>query len=191
MFWKYLAFIAFACFANLISLNSSQSHELKNAENYSKLEKLKFALNEQSNTEPFELFVTLGSNCLSKFRVQHFLNMKTKNNIKDLNINHMFDWMFILNYSAFGEALLNDFEDVFGLQYLDVINDCGGRFLENKKYNFLFKHAFDGFNQVNHFENRNRLTKELFKKYFHEDQFHSRNQVEISAIVNSHLLRYP
>lgn len=132
MSWKYLAFIAYACLGNLIFLNSSQSHDLVDVKNYSKLEKLKFALSEQSNNEPFELFVTLGCNCLNKFRVQHFLNMKTNNNIKNLNINHLFDWMFIRNYTALGEASFNDFEDVFGL-HLNVVNDCGGSVLLNKK----------------------------------------------------------
>ena len=121
-------------------------------------ENLKIALIPLKN-EPFELVVTLGNCCLTKFRVMsyHKLNPKFK------TVNHLFDWMNPLNYTAMGKSVENDLNDAFGLDHLIIRNSHHSdniKVVANSKYEFEFRHVFDGLFSLN------QLTEEMFHKYF-------------------------
>lgn len=147
---------------------NTNEHQLKN---------LEIAISPYLNKK-FELVVTLGSLCLTKYRISSFPHIKRNFEVS----NHLFDWMIILNYTAFGMAVENEFNDVFGIDYLNVTNES---WLKNEKYNFLFNHVF-GFEEVSH-KGKNRLTHELFHKYYYlvEAKMNALVNNSKNAIMNS------
>ena len=130
------------------------------------LPQLESAIEVFKNGEPFEQIVTLGANCLAKFRALEY----KKSNGRIETWSHLFDWMVVMNYTALGKAVENDFNDVFGLQYLKVASaswDSSIPVLYNEKYQFQFNHAFDGLNEISYSQLSNKLTTASFHKYFH------------------------
>lgn len=111
----------------------------------------------------FNQIVTIGSVCLTKFRTKSFLN-KYDSQKKIYNVNHLFDWMYLLNYRFFGDALLNDFNDSFGLNHVKVKHNVFGigAVLTNDKYRFVFNHVFDANDHVSHNRGPKCLTQQSF-----------------------------
>lgn len=145
-------------FADFSLVNNTKSDNIQE-----KLFELKFALHNYLS-EPFNYIVTMGMDCLTKIKVLAFV----KNRLNLEICNHLFDWMVPLNYTAFGKAIENNFDDVFGLDYLNVTFYQGFNVLKNEKYEFCFNHAFEGFNEVSHNPKAsNILTNESFHKYFY------------------------
>lgn len=110
-------------------------------------------------SEPFTKIMTLGQDCLTKFRVRSFL----KNcNSSMKNENYLFDWMQVYNYSLLGEAIRNNLTEVFTRSSLSV-KPSG---IYNEKFGFNFIHAFQhisGFNFT--IENFNRHFDSISNKY--------------------------
>lgn len=113
----------------------------------------------------FEEVTTVGSNCYTKIRVKYYLD-KFKKNIS--NPNHLFDWMMPINYTLFGDAILNNFNDSFGVDCIQVLNNRSGvgAVLYNEKYKFAFTHSFDGIKEVSNQIGPKCLTQETFIKYY-------------------------
>jgi hypothetical protein len=101
------------------------------------IQKIAAALKPMLSDDPFTEIVTVGSNCLPKFRTQSFLKSQTSSNLH--NGNYLFDWMGILNYSRLAEAVKNNLTGVFDQKSLEA--RPGG--LYNQKYDLLFNHVYD------------------------------------------------
>lgn len=141
---------------------TSKSNEL---ESNIRLEAFKEAIKPFRYENPNQI-VTLGSNCLTKFRALSFI----RKNPRILGCNHLFDYMVPLDYSLLAEAIANNFTDAFKKDLLTVTHDywnSGGSVIHHTKYKFQFNHAFDGHDEVNHFGFINRLDEALLQKYFY------------------------
>ena len=146
-------------------LDKIASNKIYDASDLPTLTQLKLAIEAFKNDEPFERIVTFGASCLPKIKALAYV----KENQNFESWAHLFDWMFVKNFTALGKAVENDFIDVFGLNYLNVTPanwDKRIAVLHNEKYQFQFNHVFDGFNEVSHSQNRYKLTEESFPKYF-------------------------
>ena len=133
--------------------------------------------------ESFESVLSFGSCCLTKYRILSFC----KQNPEVKNSNHLFDWMVPLNYTALGEAIKNEFKDVFGTNFLTVKHEYSLQVLYNYKYQLVFNHAFDGIKEVSTRENHNLLTTDSFLKYYHliEKKFKYLTNNSKYAILNT------
>ncbi len=191
-FILFFANIFLLIFANLFG-----SHKVEGKHIYFNQAKRSYELDVFNNSIyhlgniPFEQIVTIGSNCLTKFRILSYLKKSSQSQESQKQIenpNHLFDWFVPLNYTLFGEALLNDFNDSFDPDVLKVGKFPGmGAILVNPKYGFIFNHAFDGIDEVSSYDNHKLLTTESFHKYFYliKDKYDHLKKNSRKAFMNN------
>lgn len=118
---------------------------------------------------PFQSIVTLGSNCLAKQSVNFFLTQNEHLNVT--SVNHSLDWVVIRNYTALGEAIRNNFDDLVGRDIFSVgphFADSRRMVLINDKYDVYFSHAFDGYDRyVSHHRQNTLLNEDRLKAHYH------------------------
>lgn len=107
----------------------------------------------------FTEIVPIGSCCILKYHVRSYCQ---KNSLIE-NENFLFDWMVVLNYTLFAEALKNNFTDAFQKDSLTVTRGSYANkdliFLYNAKYKFEFVHALNGIKPF-------RLTQTSFEENY-------------------------
>lgn len=173
-------FIIFVLLVLNTSANVDQVHESTHLE---RLGKFRRAIGSLKNKN-FNQIVTLGCNCLTKFRAMSFVE-NYGDGIK--LCNHLFDWSSILNYSSFADAVRNNFTDVFGKYYLSVkppIWATEGNVLHNDKYQMMFLHAI---------EKSPTLTRKSFRKYEYsliESKFNHLTENSQKALTSGHKTLY-
>ena len=84
---------------------------------------------------PFERFISLGNCCVTRRQINYHLSSRFNADQHSFGGGHIFDWMFMHDYSKLTDAIQNNLDDVF---IKENMNGC-----YNVKYNMGWIHLFE------------------------------------------------